>query len=308
MTPFGQLHLPWIVRSKDSPSWALHWMTLIMKRRKLPTLLNPNYSECNFSAFQVRATSVSQKSKFFPLVGHVAFNDIGDRISWTLIEQMINEEYITLGFYDTVTDNLTWYDQEQWYPPGRPPKDRTEIVPTLMTVNRTLFVSLSAISLIGIVIAFLLLCFNYKFRNNRFVWIHQNRQSWLTFWRSLHLPLQIHPNVEPILEQYHAYRVDILSNFDSAVWFGWTRYRYRIFWSGLQCQLSAKFSFLHTKSNQTIFSYVDSRGRSFYRWDFRSSSAPCLPKLGSVMCCTHKTNERYVNSGFLGGPLIFFLL
>lgn len=97
----------------------------------------------------------------------MAFNDIGDRISWTLIEQMINGEYITLGFYDTVTDNLTWYDQEQWYTPGRPPKDRTEIMPTLMTVSRTLFISLSAVSIIGIVIAFLLLCFNYKFRNNR---------------------------------------------------------------------------------------------------------------------------------------------
>ena len=100
-------------------------------------------------------------------LGSVVFNDIGDRITWTLIEQMIDGKYITLGFYDTITDNLTWYDREQWEVPGRPPKDRTEIVPTLVTVNRTLFATLSVFSIIGIVMAIGLLCFNYKFRNNR---------------------------------------------------------------------------------------------------------------------------------------------
>lgn len=84
---------------------------------------------------------------------------------------MINGTYQTLGFYDTATDNLTWYDREQWYISGRVPKDRTEIVPTLMTVNRTLFVSISAVAIIGILFAISLLCFNYKFRNNRFVCI-----------------------------------------------------------------------------------------------------------------------------------------
>lgn len=84
---------------------------------------------------------------------------------------MINGTYQTLGFYDTATDNLTWYDREQWYISGRVPKDRTEIVPTLMTVNRTLFVSISAVAIIGILFAISLLCFNYKFRNNRFVYL-----------------------------------------------------------------------------------------------------------------------------------------
>ena len=108
-----------------------------------------------------------QKVQFLGVSGSVAFNDIGDRISWTLIEQMIDGKYKTLGFFDTVTDNLTWYDREQWYPPGRPPKDRTEIVPTLVTVNRALFVSLSVTSIVGTIMAIGLLCFNYRYRNNR---------------------------------------------------------------------------------------------------------------------------------------------
>ena len=79
---------------------------------------------------------------------------------------MINGKYISLGFYDTITDNLTWYDKEQWEG-GRPPKDRTEVKALLVTVNRALYVSLSVFSIIGIVLAVLLLAFNYKFRNNR---------------------------------------------------------------------------------------------------------------------------------------------
>ncbi|KPM06518.1 gamma-aminobutyric acid type B receptor subunit 1-like protein, partial [Sarcoptes scabiei] len=110
-----------------------------------------------------------QRVQFLGVSGDVAFNDIGDRISWTLIEQMINGTYQTLGFYDTATDNLTWYNREQWYITGRVPKDRTEIVPTLMTVNRTLFVTISAVSLIGILFAIFLLGFNFKFRDNRLI-------------------------------------------------------------------------------------------------------------------------------------------
>lgn len=109
-----------------------------------------------------------QKVQFLGVSGSVAFNDIGDRISWTLIEQMIDGEYKTLGFYDTITDNLTWYNKEEWFVSGKVPKDRTEIKPTLVTVNRTLYVSLSTVSIIGMVIAILLLAFNYKFRNNRY--------------------------------------------------------------------------------------------------------------------------------------------
>lgn len=102
------------------------------------------------------------------MIGHVAFNDIGDRITWTQIEQMVNGQYGVVGYFDTNTNNFTWSDKVeiQWYQ-NRPPKDRIQIVPTLMTVNRALFASLSVVSIIGIIFSLALLCFNFRFRNNR---------------------------------------------------------------------------------------------------------------------------------------------
>jgi gamma-aminobutyric acid type B receptor len=55
-----------------------------------------------------------QKVQFLGVSGDVAFNDIGDRISWTLIEQMNDGKYEQLGFYDIITDNLTWHSREKW--------------------------------------------------------------------------------------------------------------------------------------------------------------------------------------------------
>ena len=110
-----------------------------------------------------------QRVQFLGVSGYVAFTDIGDRISWTLIEQMNGGKYEQLGFYDTITDNLTWNDKERWVIPGRPPKDRTEVVRSLQTVNNVLFISLSVISAIGMLMAFSLICFNKKFNNYRFV-------------------------------------------------------------------------------------------------------------------------------------------
>lgn len=108
-----------------------------------------------------------QNVSFPGVSGQVAFTELGDRISWTLIEQMIEGEYKHLGYYDIRSDNLTWLNKERWFVSGRPPKDRTEIVRSLQTVNNVLFISLSVISLIGILMAISLICFNQKFSNYR---------------------------------------------------------------------------------------------------------------------------------------------
>lgn len=46
--------------------------------------------------------------------GVVAFSSQGDRIALTKIEQMIDGQYVELGYYDTQADNLTWRGVEQW--------------------------------------------------------------------------------------------------------------------------------------------------------------------------------------------------
>lgn len=46
--------------------------------------------------------------------GRVAFSNDGDRIAWTQVEQMIKGRYHKLGYFDVQTDNLTWFNREQW--------------------------------------------------------------------------------------------------------------------------------------------------------------------------------------------------
>lgn len=148
------------------------WAIAFALNKTIERLAVMNMSLDNFDYEKPEITEIIknelQKVSFLGVSGHVAFNDIGDRISRTLIEQMINGTYQTLGYYDTVTDNLTWFDRELWAG-GRVPKDRTEIVPTLMTVNRTLFVTLTVLSSAGIVFAVILLVFNHKYSNTRVI-------------------------------------------------------------------------------------------------------------------------------------------
>lgn len=66
--------------------------------------------------------------------GTVAFSSKGDRIAWTLIEQMINGQYNKVGYYDTQTDNLTWLAEARWIN-GKIPQDRTIIIGIVILKN-----------------------------------------------------------------------------------------------------------------------------------------------------------------------------
>lgn len=44
----------------------------------------------------------------------MAFSSQGDRIALTQVEQLIEGHYVTLGYYDTQRDNLTWHNRERW--------------------------------------------------------------------------------------------------------------------------------------------------------------------------------------------------
>lgn len=70
--------------------------------------------------------------------GTVAFSSKGDRIAWTLIEQMIHGQYNKVGYYDTQTDNLTWLAEARWIG-GKIPQDRTIIIGR---ITRCLFLKL----------------------------------------------------------------------------------------------------------------------------------------------------------------------
>jgi gamma-aminobutyric acid type B receptor len=106
---------------------------------------------------------------FLGVSGLVRFSSRGDRIAWTQIEQMVDGKYSLLGFYDTQTDNLTWFEKEHWKETGKAPADRTIIEVSLKTVSNSLYFSLVGISGVGVLLALGLMLFNYRYRNFRYI-------------------------------------------------------------------------------------------------------------------------------------------
>ena len=81
---------------------------------------------------------------------------------------MIDGKYNLLGYYDTQTDNLTWFNKEEWLG-DRPPPDHTQIVEKLIIVPTSIFIAANVLSIVGILWAIGLLLFSYKFRNFRYI-------------------------------------------------------------------------------------------------------------------------------------------
>ncbi|EEC10249.1 metabotropic GABA-B receptor subtype, putative, partial [Ixodes scapularis] len=112
--------------------------------------------------------SAMDATQFLGVSGFVAFSALGDRMSWTLIEQMIEGSYVKIGYYDIETDNLTIYTQAKWTD-GKPPQDRTIIVRVHRKVSLSLFAGMCAVAFIGVVWAVGLLVFNWIFRHSRYI-------------------------------------------------------------------------------------------------------------------------------------------
>ncbi len=74
--------------------------------------------------------------------------------------------YVTLGYYDIASDNLTWRHIESW-PGGKKPQDRTIVVPLLRTISHALFIAMCLLASVGIIACILLLGFNCKYHHRR---------------------------------------------------------------------------------------------------------------------------------------------
>jgi len=118
--------------------------------------------------------SAMNATQFLGVSGTVAFSSKGDRIAWTLIEQMVNGTYNKLGYYDTQTDNLTWLRETEWVG-GKVPQDRTIIIEKLRTVSYGLFVTMSTVSSLGIFTAIGLLVFTTVYRDQQLIELSQPR-------------------------------------------------------------------------------------------------------------------------------------
>ncbi|GLV38004.1 metabotropic GABA-B receptor subtype 1 [Carabus blaptoides fortunei] len=103
--------------------------------------------------------SAINSTQFLGVSGYVAFSSQGDRIALTQIEQVINGSYVVLGYYDTQSDNLTWFNRERWIG-GKVPQDRTIVRRVLRTVSLPLFICMGTVSSVGILAAIALIGFN----------------------------------------------------------------------------------------------------------------------------------------------------
>nr|CDJ80095.1 Extracellular ligand-binding receptor and GPCR domain containing protein [Haemonchus contortus] len=95
--------------------------------------------------------------------GRVMFSDSGDRIARTQIEQMQNGKYVVMGFYDTTTQELEWYNKEQWYSSKGPPPDSTIIRESILTVASSLYYTVAVFAFIGLALALGAFIFNNKY-------------------------------------------------------------------------------------------------------------------------------------------------
>ncbi|XP_046398268.1 gamma-aminobutyric acid type B receptor subunit 1 isoform X3 [Ischnura elegans] len=116
--------------------------------------------------------SAINSTQFLGVSGYVAFSSQGDRIALTQIEQAVDGKYVLLGYYDTQSDNLTWFNRERWSG-GKVPQDRTIVRRVLRTVSLGLFVSMCTISLVGILWAAALILFNFLHRHRRVIQLSQ---------------------------------------------------------------------------------------------------------------------------------------
>lgn len=106
---------------------------------------------------------------FLGVSGNVRFSEKGDRIALTMIEQFQKGEYKTIGFFDTLANNMSWVGEVEWSASGKPPADRTIIKASLKTISQSLYLASMVVSGVGILCALSLVFFNYKFRKYRYI-------------------------------------------------------------------------------------------------------------------------------------------
>ncbi|VDK27668.1 unnamed protein product [Gongylonema pulchrum] len=96
----------------------------------------------NNTAIAKKLFTCVKDTQFRGVSGQVMFNDLGDRIARTQIEQLQDGKYQILGFYDTTTLRLDWYGKEKFATVnGLPPPDSTLIMESLLAVDLEVYLN-----------------------------------------------------------------------------------------------------------------------------------------------------------------------
>ncbi|XP_033634882.1 gamma-aminobutyric acid type B receptor subunit 2-like [Asterias rubens] len=112
------------------------------------------------------------RQEFDGMSGPILFTDGGYRLGNLLIEQNVNGEEVLIGSYDNIQNMITWVvptDSLWYYSGGTKPfdSDVTETITTLQATPLPLVIVVSFLSVLGIILATLFLCFNTWKREHR---------------------------------------------------------------------------------------------------------------------------------------------
>ncbi|CAI5456160.1 unnamed protein product [Caenorhabditis angaria] len=103
-----------------------------------------------------------EQTNFRGVSGNVKFSDSGDRIARTQIEQLQNGKYKIMGYYDTTTVKMDWYNSEKWNNRTGPPPDSLVILREILTVSTWVYYTMSSFATLGIVLCILIYLFTRK--------------------------------------------------------------------------------------------------------------------------------------------------
>lgn len=107
-----------------------------------------------------------RQTNFLGISGEVAFSDIGDRIAWTQIEQLVDGNYTVIGYFDSRTNNLNLTETRIRWSRGEPPRDRTIIKELVQYLDLPYMLCIMIMSLLAILASAALIYFNWTLRED----------------------------------------------------------------------------------------------------------------------------------------------
>uniref|UniRef100_A0A8R1DI18 G_PROTEIN_RECEP_F3_4 domain-containing protein n=2 Tax=Caenorhabditis japonica TaxID=281687 RepID=A0A8R1DI18_CAEJA len=144
--------------------WALALAFNCTRNNLPPSIQLENFSYDNKIIADTLFQCVKNTS-FRGVSGKVMFSDSGDRIARTQIEQMQGGKYKIMGYYDTTSGDLEWYNKEQWLNGRGPPPDSTVIKKHAMTVSNKFYYPTVLFAILGIAACFVIYLFTNKHRD-----------------------------------------------------------------------------------------------------------------------------------------------
>ncbi|CAF1583392.1 unnamed protein product [Adineta ricciae] len=127
-----------------------------------------------------------KKTDFFGVSGAVKFDELGNRMSKVVVEQLRNGYYHRLARFDAEKGSIEWLNGEEpdgsrcWnykhnYSSGYEkrrlaPYDQMQISNKVLEISRTLYLTMSCFAALGLLFSLVCLVLNIAYRKRKFIW------------------------------------------------------------------------------------------------------------------------------------------